>query len=149
MTPWPIATVIVSPFAARWAERHNPGITAAVGMGVFSLGVVSLILLCWQGLASPLHIAMRMTLCGVGFGMFQTPNNIVMVRAVPMERSGGAGGMQGTARLVGQTGGATLVSLIFAAVATGTLAVETCLLTALGFALAAGGFSLSRSSLVK
>lgn len=39
-------------------------------------------------------------LCGIGFGLFQTPNNIVMVIATPIQRTGGAGGMQSTARLV-------------------------------------------------
>lgn len=92
MTPWPLATMIVSPIAARYVEKHNPGATAALGMAVFIVGV--LLLLYTGGNPSEWNIAWRMAICGVGFGMFQTPNNIVMVMATPVNRSGGAGGMQ-------------------------------------------------------
>lgn len=143
MTPWPLATMIVSPLAARYVERHNPGATAAAGMGVFILGIL-LLLLTGSG-AREFDIAWRMAVCGIGFGMFQTPNNIVMVMATPVNRSGGAGGLQSTARLVGQTLGATLVSSIFAILASELAAVRVCLYMAVGFALCAGIFSYVRT----
>lgn len=142
MTPWPLATMIVSPIAARFVERHNPGLTAAVGMAVYAAGVLLLLFLPAQ--CSEWNIAWRMALCGVGFGMFQTPNNIVMVIATPVERTGSAGGMQSTARLVGQTFGATLVTLVFAVATTVSGSVKGCLWLAIAFAFAAGLFSLSR-----
>lgn len=143
MTPWPLATMIVSPIAARYVERHNPGATAACGMGVYMLGVILLI----SSGSSPAewNIAWRMAVCGIGFGMFQTPNNIVMVMATPVHRSGGAGGMQSTARLVGQTLGATIVSSVFALVSVEITAVRICLYTSIGFALIAGVFSYTRT----
>ncbi|MDE6535669.1 MAG: MFS transporter [Muribaculaceae bacterium] len=143
MTPWPLATMIVSPIAARYVERHNPGATAAVGMLVFVIGVA---LLLTSGVApSEWNIAWRMAVCGVGFGLFQTPNNIVMVMATPVHRSGGAGGMQSTARLVGQTLGATLVSSVFALIAIEMNAVRVCLYIGIAFALCAGIFSYTRT----
>ena len=65
--------------------------------------------------ASPgdLNIAWRMALAGAGFGLFQSPNNRAIVTSAPTERSGGASGMLGTARLLGQTSGAALVALMF------------------------------------
>lgn len=143
MTPWPLATMVVSPIAARYVERHNPGATAATGMAVFITGVL---LLVFTG-ATPTEwsIAWRMAVCGVGFGMFQTPNNIVMVMATPVHRSGGAGGIQSTARLVGQTLGATVVSSVFALFANELLAVRICLFTAAIFATVAGIFSYVRT----
>lgn len=149
MTPWPLATMIVSPIAARWVERHNAGLTAAVGMAVFAVGIMLMILSPSDG-ASEWDIAWRMALCGVGYGMFQTPNNIVMVTATPIHRTGGAGGMQSTARLVGQTLGATLVTIIFAILPGRTFAsVHVCLWGALGFACVAGIFSVARAPGVK
>lgn len=53
-------------------------------------------------------------MCGVGFGLFQVANTRNMFLAAPPQRSGAAGGMQGTARLMGQTAGAVLVSQLFA-----------------------------------
>ncbi len=143
MTPWPLATMIVSPIAVRYVEKHNPGTTAAVGMGVFIVGV--LLLLFTGSNPSEWNIAWRMAICGVGFGMFQTPNNIVMVMATPVNRSGGAGGMQSTARLVGQTLGATIVSSVFALLAHETTAISVCLYISVGFALCAGIFSYTRT----
>ncbi len=143
MTPWPLATMIVSPIAARYVERHNPGATAAVGMAVFIAGV--LLLLFTGSTPCEWSIAWRMAVCGVGFGMFQTPNNIVMVMATPVHRSGAAGGMQSTARLVGQTLGATIVSSLFALIASETDAVRICLYTSAAFAACAGIFSYVRT----
>lgn len=53
-----------------------------------------------------------MILCGAGFGLFQSPNNHTIITSAPRERSGGASGMLGTARLLGQSSGAALVALM-------------------------------------
>ena len=55
-----------------------------------------------------------MALGGLGFGFFQAPNNRTMIAAAPRSRAGAAGGMLATARLTGQTMGATLVAVFFA-----------------------------------
>lgn len=143
MTPWPLATMIISPIAARYVERHNPGATAALGMLVFIAGV--LLLLFTSSHPAEWDIAWRMAVCGIGFGMFQTPNNIVMVMATPIHRTGGAGGLQSTARLVGQTLGATLVSTLFALCNNEMSALRLCLYMSVGFALCAGIFSYTRT----
>lgn len=144
MTPWPLATMIISPMAARFVERHNPGTTAAAGMAVYASGILLLLFLPESG-ASIWNIIWRMAICGVGFGMFQTPNNIVMIMATPPKRTGGAGGMQSTARLMGQTLGATLVTVVFALTPDILHSVDVCLWIAVGVGLTAGLFSLSRA----
>ena len=58
-------------------------------------------------------IVWRLTLSGIGFGLFQSPNNKVIITSAPRERSGGASGMQASARLVGQSLGAALVAVLF------------------------------------
>ena len=143
MTPWPLATMVVSPIAARFVEKHNPGITAAIGMGVYATGIILMLSLPTVGV-SEFDIVWRMALCGIGFGMFQTPNNIIMVIATPVQRTGGAGGMQSTARLVGQTLGATAVTFIFA-ISSQAVSVDICLYAAIGAALLAGTLSLTRA----
>jgi DHA2 family multidrug resistance protein-like MFS transporter len=52
-------------------------------------------------------------LCGIGFGLVQVPNNRNMFLPAPREGAGAAGGMQGTARLAGQTAGGVVMSLLF------------------------------------
>jgi DHA2 family multidrug resistance protein-like MFS transporter len=54
-----------------------------------------------------------MALCGIGFGLFQSPNNRTIVGSAPRNRSGAAGGMLATARLLGQTTGAVVVGVAF------------------------------------
>ena len=142
MTPWPLATMVISPLAARWIEKHNPAFTAAFGMSVFMGGLILMIFL--PSNAGVWDIVWRMFICGIGFGFFQTPNNIVMVMATPVERTGAAGGMQSTARLTGQTLGSTLVTIIFAVMSGIIPSVKTCLWIAFGFALIAGAGSLDR-----
>lgn len=148
MTPWPIATMLMSPVAARLAEKFNPGIIASMGMAIFFSGLTALSLLTFNSAPySEWDIVWRMVICGIGFGMYQTPNNLVMVTATPIERTGGAGGLQSTARLVGQTFGASLVTLIFA-YHKGISSVRTTLFTAVGFAVIATIVSSTRASRV-
>ena len=85
-----------------------------------------------------------MALSGAGFGLFQTPNNRTMIAAAPRERSGGASGVLGTARLLGQTLGASLVALLLARYpAEGT---QISLMVGVGFALFGAVLSMLRLS---
>ena len=77
-------------------------------------------------------IVWRLALCGIGFGLFQTPNNIAMMTAGPVERSGAASGMNAVARYVGWALGSALVALIFGF--GGARATVSCLETGAAFA---------------
>ena len=82
-------------------------------------------------------------LCGLGFGLFQVPNNQNMFLSAPRSRSAAAGGMQGTARLTGQTVGAILMTLLFT-LSSPDAAPRIGLAFASACALAAGLVSLLR-----
>lgn len=142
LTPWPIATMLMAPLAGRWVEKIHPGLLGSIGMGIFATGLFSLSLLPADPATG--DIVWRMMLCGAGFGLFQTPNNSTLISSAPANRSGGASGMLGTARLVGQTTGATLVAMVFGLVKDNS--THTCLLLAAGFAVAAGVISSLRLS---
>ena len=87
-------------------------------------------------------IVWRMTLCGIGFGFFNTPNNRAIIMSAPPARSGGASGMQATARLLGQTMGAALVALLFGALPVG--GVSMALIVAAVAACVSAGVSFTR-----
>ena len=111
MTPWPAVIIIAAPIAGVLSDKVSSGWLGGVGLVAMTAG---LLLLATLGAhPEPMQIAWRMALCGAGFGIFQSPNNRTMLSAAPRERSGGASGMLGTARLTGQTLGAALVALIF------------------------------------
>jgi MFS transporter, DHA2 family, multidrug resistance protein len=140
MTPWPLTTALVAPIAGRLADRHSAGLLGAIGLATFAGGLVLLALLPSD--PGNLDIAWRMSICGAGFGLFQSPNNRAIIGSAPRERSGGASGMLGMARLLGQTSGAALVALIFGLVPTGGTTVA--LATGACFAVSAAAVSALR-----
>lgn len=141
LTPWPLATILTAPIAGRLVERVHPGLLGGMGMGIFAAGLFSLYLL--PDHPAEWDIVWRMALCGMGFGLFQTPNNVTIVSSAPTERSGGASGMLGTARLLGQTLGTTFVALLFRMFPEGHRA-QACLFLAMFFAIGAGIVSCIR-----
>jgi MFS transporter, DHA2 family, multidrug resistance protein len=135
MTPWPLVVAVIAPFAGRLADRYPAGLLGGCGMTVMGLGLLGMALL--PDHPTTLDIAWRMTVCGLGFGFFNTPNNRAIITSAPPIRTGGASGMQATARLLGQSMGAALVALVFTAfpdngatmglfIATGATAVAAC-----------------------
>ena len=112
MTPWPLTVAIVAPFAGRLANHVSTAWLCTAGAACLAIGLAAAALWPLQGHMS--QLILLMTLCGLGFGLFQVPNNRNMFLAAPRERSGAAGGMQGTARLAGQTAGAIIMTLLFA-----------------------------------
>jgi len=109
MTPWPFFVAAIAPLAGRLSDRYPPGALGAIGLAMLSAGMALLALM--PGHATPWDIGWRMALCGLGFGFFQSPNLKAFMHSAPPERSGGASGMVGTARLLGQATGAALVAL--------------------------------------
>lgn len=114
MTPWPLVMAVAGPVSGRLADRMPNGLLCAAG-GVF-LAIGLALSAFW-----PIHgklwgdlwpLVAFLMLSGFGFGIFQTPNNRNMLLSAPRERSAAAGGMQGTARLLGQTAGSVIMALL-------------------------------------
>ena len=111
LAPWALVVALAAPFAGRLSDRYEPGLLGGAGLALLSAGMVSLALL--PAAASAADIVWRMALCGIGFGMFQSPNLRALMSSAPAHRSGGASGVIAIARLLGQTTGAALVALCF------------------------------------
>ncbi len=108
---WPLTIVFVAPFTGLLIGRVPDAVLGAIGMAIMAMGLGLLVVL--PDAPATADIAWRMALCGIGFGLFQTPNNHAMVTSVPVHRSGAASGMMGTARLIGQAIGALLATFVF------------------------------------
>ncbi len=140
ITPWPIAIVFAAPLSGKLLDRYSAGLLGGIGLVLFGSG------LCALGFL-PTHpdkfdVIWRMAVSGFGFGLFQSPNNRTMIAAAPRERSGGASGMLGTARLVGQTVGAAFVALFLARWPNG--GAQMSLFAATGFAMFGAALSTLR-----
>ena len=143
MTPWPLMTAIVAPIAGRLSDRYVPQWLCSVGLIILSMGLVSIATITSE--PSSVDLAWRLALCGLGFGLFQSPNNRIIISSAPKERSGAASGLQAMGRLLGQSIGAAFVAIIFGVVSGNhTVLIAWC---AAGLTLLAAGVSgLRRSS---
>ena len=140
MMPWPAAVAVIAPISGRLADQMKTAWLCAVGGILLAIGLIGVGLLP----DDPHHVAFIVgtVVAGLGFGLFQTPNNRTMIAAAPRERTGGASGMLGTARLLGQTTGAAIVALLFARLPHQGPTVA--LFLACGCALVATAVSLAR-----
>jgi MFS transporter, DHA2 family, multidrug resistance protein len=111
MTPWPLTVAAAAPLSGYLANRISTAWLCAAGGSCLALGLAAASL--WPLHSSALPLVPITMLCGLGFGLFQVPNNRNMFLSAPRERAGAAGGMQGTARLAGQTAGGVVMSLLF------------------------------------
>ncbi|TDO06161.1 MULTISPECIES: MFS transporter [Halomonas] len=112
-TPWPLAIMLVGPVAGQLADRVNPSLLSSTGLVLLLLGLMAL-----AGLdagAGVVDSLWRTALCGLGFGLFQPPNNREMMASVPHEQSSRASGVMSTTRTVGQSLGVALVGAFLAA----------------------------------
>jgi DHA2 family multidrug resistance protein-like MFS transporter len=118
ITPWPLCVAVAAPAAGRLADRISTARLCAVGGSCLTVGLAAMAILQVGG--RPFLLVPFIMLCGLGFGLFQVPNNRNMLLAAPRERSGAAGGMQASARLLGQTTGAVILTLLFTLAPGGT-----------------------------
>jgi hypothetical protein len=95
--------------AGKLSDRIAAGLLGGIGLAVMCLGLLSLLTMDH---GTPDGVLAMFAVCGFGFGLFQSPNNRTMISAAPRERTGGASGMLGTARLTGQTVGASVVAML-------------------------------------
>jgi len=142
ITAWPAAIVLSAPVAGRLIPRVAGGLLGGIGLATMAVGLALLALLPQQ--ATALDLAWRLALCGIGFGLFQSPNNHTIVTSAPLARAGAASGMLGTARLTGQSLGAVLLGILFSVAGVHGGGVEIAFGLAAALAAGASVFSLLR-----
>ncbi|MCE5346008.1 MAG: MFS transporter [Bacteroidales bacterium] len=100
MISQPVAMMLLSPVAGKLSDKKNPGIIASIGMGLTAAGLV---LLCFIKETTPTYlIVLMLTLMGIGFGLFSSPNSNAIMSSVEKRYLGVASGVLGTMRMVGQ-----------------------------------------------
>jgi DHA2 family multidrug resistance protein-like MFS transporter len=141
VTPWPLLVAFAAPVAGRLSARYPAAVLGSIGLAILASGL--LLLATMPAAPADWDVAWRMGLCGIGFGFYQTPNNITLMTAGPPERSAAASGMVAVARTVGWSLGSALVALIFGL--RGGQGAGTCLYVAVGFAALGAVVSVSRT----
>ncbi len=141
---WPALNILTAPIAGFLVERYHAGVLGGIGLTLLTIGLLSLGAISVDNFTR-FDIVWRLALCGLGFGIFQPPNNSVLLASAPLHRSGSASGMMAKSRLMGQTLGASLVAMLFYVIP--QQSANQILYVSGGFAAVATLISLSRLSL--
>lgn len=107
------SNISVAPIAGRLSDRIATTRLCSTGGALLAVGPAIVALARPDPTGAAFLIGT--VVAGAGFGLFQTPNNRILLLSAPKARSGAAGAVQGTARLIGQTLGAVSMSQVFAA----------------------------------
>jgi predicted MFS family arabinose efflux permease len=108
----PVALSVASPLAGFLHDRAAGAALPALGMLLLAGGLLALSFATPEdGVAT---VAARLAVCGLGMGLFQAPNNTVVMNALPRARLGQGGGLLATARNAGMAAGVALAGALFA-----------------------------------
>ena len=112
LAPWPLSMMVVAPISGMLSDRVAPGLLGGIGMVIAMGGMIGLAFLP----AAPNHfdVIWRIAICGVGFGMFFSPNARQIIGSAPIERAAAAGALASTTRGAGQTLGSSAVAALLA-----------------------------------
>ena len=117
LSAWPVGIALGALVSARL--KYPLSTIGLGGLTVFAAGMA--LLAAFAGLGGVALLAAGAFVSGAGFGLFQTPNNSIMILASDVRRSGAAAGMQGAARVTGQMLGAALAALCLGLFGTGSV----------------------------
>jgi DHA2 family multidrug resistance protein-like MFS transporter len=123
MTSWPLTMALLAPISGHLSDRYPAALLTTGGLLVFACGLVLYALL--PAHPSALEIVVHGALCGLGCGIYQSPNSRELMASAPPAHSGSAAAILAAARVGGQTTGAALVAVIFAAFAASLAGVHT------------------------
>ncbi|HCN71366.1 MAG TPA: MFS transporter, partial [Pusillimonas sp.] len=100
-----------APIAGWMSDRYRVAILCIIGASLTAAGLIWTVLMPLDSA----HYALLapMVLAGIGVGFFQSPNNRAMLAGAPRRRSGAAGGLQATTRVLGQSVGTALAAIAF------------------------------------
>ncbi len=99
----PLVMALVAPISGWISDRTNSFLLSSLGMAVSCMALLLLGNLDQD--ATFFDIVVRMGMMGLGMGLFQSPNNSIVMGSVPKERLGIAGGMLGMVRNLGMVTG--------------------------------------------
>ncbi len=112
LVPLPLVSMVVAPAAGLLSDRIPAGLLGGIGMAIGFGSMICLALL--PANLSQFDILWRVAICGLGIGMFFSPNARQVIAAAPAARTAAAGALFSTTRGAGQTFGATAIAALLA-----------------------------------
>jgi len=105
------AVAPVSPIAGWLADRYGAHLIAVIGGVITAAGLATMLTL--SGDATLVDLLWRMVLLGIGGAVFNGPINTALIKAVPPDMIGVAGGLFATVRTMASTLGPAGVALVW------------------------------------
>lgn len=109
----PIALGVVAPFAGSAADRWGPRRIILFGLALLVGGIIGLSTLGPD--TTVLGYILRIVPIGIGFGLFQSPNNSAILSSAPREHWGVASGLLSISRVFGQVAGISIFGAVWSA----------------------------------
>ena len=109
--PLPLATIMIAPVSGMISDRFDSRYISTAGTTVMAGGIFLMSFLNKD--TSIAYITVSMILTGLGFGMFQTPNNSAIMGSVPQQYRGIASGTLATMRNLGMVLGVAVSGALF------------------------------------
>ncbi len=109
----PIVLSLVSPISGRLSDRFGARGLGIAGLALTALGLWSMATLTTT--SAQLDVILRLILIGAGFGLFQSPNNSLIMGSVSRAYLGIAGSLLAVMRTLGQTTGVAIAGAVWAA----------------------------------
>lgn len=110
MTVSPIILAVVAPLSGYLSDKMGSEKISALGLSILSIGIISLVLF---NVNTPLIVVgILVGLLSLGSGIFQSPNNSLIMSTVEKNELGIAGSINGLVRNLGTTNGIALSTSI-------------------------------------
>lgn len=107
----PLVMSVAAPFSGWLSDRTNSYVLSSIGVGIASVSIL------WLGYLSSssgsIDVVLRLALLGLGMGLFQAPNNSIIMGSLPKEKLGIAAGTLGTMRNMGMVIGIAVSGAVF------------------------------------
>lgn len=107
----PLVMSVVSPVSGWLSDRTNSHVLSSIGIAFGTISILSLGFLDKN--SGFIDIALRLALLGLGMGLFQAPNNSIIMGSLPIEQLGIAAGIMGTMRNMGMVIGVAVSGAVF------------------------------------
>jgi EmrB/QacA subfamily drug resistance transporter len=110
IAPTSVAMALLAPLTGWMSEKFAPERLCAIGLAVNGVALIFLSFL--QPGSTAVEVIIGLALMGVGMGIFQTPNNNLLMSSVPRHRLGVGSSVLSIVRSLGYSLGATLATAI-------------------------------------
>jgi len=107
----PLIMAVFSPVTGKLSDRIQPQLLASIGMAFTTVGLVLLIFL--QADTHIAYVLFVLSLLGIGFALFSSPNTNAIMSSVERKHLGIASGAVGTMRMIGQMLSMSIVLILF------------------------------------